>query len=179
MSRNIDFPCVTLILGGARSGKSRYAENLLGNFEHLIYLATAEASHADDQDGEMAARITEHIKRRGPQWQTVEEPIDIISVLSAHSKAPILVDCMTMWLANIMSVGLNIEAEIDALANYLKGLSGPIVLVSNEVGQGIVPDNALARTYMDGTGRMNQSLAACADQVVVMHAGLPQILKDN
>lgn len=172
-------PRVTLVLGGARSGKSIYAENLIGDSGDPVYLATAEARHGDDQDGEMAARIAEHQKRRGPQWQTVEEPLDLAGALTAHTGLPVLVDCLTLWLANIMAAGLDVEAELEILAGCLKGLAGPVILVSNEVGQGIVPDNALARTYMDNAGRMNQRLAASANRVVLLHAGLPQILKDD
>ena len=172
-------PSVSLILGGARSGKSHYAENLLEKLEDPIYIATAEACHADDQDGEMAARIAEHKKRRGAQWRTFEEPINLINILNKNTNFPVMVDCMTLWLANIMSVGLVVENELGALTDCLRTINGPLVLVSNEVGQGIVPDNTLARSYMDKAGLMNQQLAFCADQVVVMHAGLPQILKEN
>jgi adenosylcobinamide kinase/adenosylcobinamide-phosphate guanylyltransferase len=179
VSRTNDLPGVSLILGGARSGKSHYAEILLEKFKSPIYLATAEACHADDKDGEMAARIAEHKKRRGSHWQTIEEPINLINILNKNSNVPVMVDCMTLWLANIMSVGLVVEKELRALADCLSAINGPLVLVSNEVGQGIIPDNAMARSYVDNAGRMNQRLASCADQVVIMHAGLPQILKDE
>lgn len=179
MSEKSGLPRVTLVLGGARSGKSVYSENLIGDFENSIYLATAEARHDDDQDGEMAARIAEHKKRRGPKWLTVEEPLDLVGALSAHTGLPVLVDCLTLWLANIMAAGRNVEAELEVFAKCIEGLEGPVILVSNEVGQGIVPDNALARAYMDNAGRMNQRLVACADRVVVMYAGLPHILKDD
>jgi adenosylcobinamide kinase/adenosylcobinamide-phosphate guanylyltransferase len=179
VNKSISLPNVSLIMGGARSGKSRYAEVLLDNFENPIYLATAEARHKDDQDGEMAARIAQHKKRRGPQWRTLEEPINIIDILNDHANAPVMVDCMTLWLANIMSAGLGVEKELEVLAECLRALTGPLVLVSNEVGQGIVPDNALARSYVDSAGLMNQRLAACSNQVVVMHAGIPQVLKEG
>ena len=178
MSSNTRLPSVTLVLGGARSGKSYYAESLLVSFKNPIYLATAEAYHTDDQDGEMANRIAEHKKRRGPHWRTIEEPINLIGLLNNHASTPVMVDCMTLWLANIMSAGLIVEKELDALAKCLKVLNGPLILVSNEVGQGIIPDNSLARSYADSAGLMNQRLAACADQLVVMHAGIPQILKE-
>ncbi|NQV84651.1 MAG: bifunctional adenosylcobinamide kinase/adenosylcobinamide-phosphate guanylyltransferase [Rhodospirillales bacterium] len=171
-------PRVTLVLGGARSGKSLYSEGLFENSGGGIYLATAEARHADDLDGEMARRIAEHKSRRGPGWQTVEEPLDLAGALMAHAGSAVLVDCLTLWLSNIMMAGRDVEVELDALAGCLQGLAGPVVLVSNEVGQGIVPDNALARSYMDNAGRMNQRLAAAANRVVFVHAGLPQILKD-
>ncbi len=179
MSKNSSMPRVTLVLGGARSGKSVYGENLIGGCESPVYLATAEAGHGDDQDGEMAARIAEHQKRRGPRWQTVEEPLDLAGALSAHAHLPVLVDCLTLWLANIMAAGLDVKAELDTLDGCLKELAGPVILVSNEVGQGIVPDNALGRAYMDNAGRMNQRIATCAGRVVVIHAGLPQMLKDE
>jgi len=178
MSDKPDLPRVTLVLGGARSGKSLYGENLIGDSGNPIYLATAEARHSDDRDGEMAQRITEHQKRRGPQWQTVEEPLDLAGALKANTGHPVLVDCLTLWLANIMAADLDLEAELEGLSKCLEGLEGPVILVSNEVGQGIVPDNALGRAYMDNAGRMNQRLAASADRVVILHAGLPQILKD-
>ncbi len=169
-------PPITLVLGGARSGKSLYAENLVETHSPRIYLATAEAG-----DAEMAARIAEHQKRRGPGWQTIEEPLDLTVVLAAHShpKQPVLVDCLTLWLSNVMAAERDVETEIQALVDCLDALSGPVVFVSNEVGMGIVPDNALARSYMDHAGRMNQRLAARAERVVLMSAGLPQILKDG
>ncbi len=168
-------PSVTLVLGGARSGKSLYAENLLDSHAAKIYLATAEA-----KDAEMAARIDEHRKRRGPGWQTVEEPLALAQWLAGHSapERPVLVDCLTLWLSNIMAADRDVDGEIDALADGLRSLAGPVILVSNEVGMGIVPDNALARAYMDNAGRMNQAVAAAADRVVVMHAGLAHVLKE-
>ena len=168
-------PPVTLVLGGGRSGKSRYAEGLVEFLAPRIYLATAEAG-----DAEMAARIEEHRKRRGPGWETIEEPLDLANALGAHSRPgqPVLVDCLTLWLANIMAAGRDVEAETGALVEALTTLAGPVVLVSNEVGLGIVPDNALARAYMDNAGRMNQAVAATAQRVVAMHVGLAQILKE-
>ncbi|MBT3306391.1 MAG: bifunctional adenosylcobinamide kinase/adenosylcobinamide-phosphate guanylyltransferase, partial [Alphaproteobacteria bacterium] len=121
-------PPVTLVLGGARSGKSRYSEGL---FEDSggVYLATAEARHADDRDGEMARRISEHQNRRGPEWQTVEEPLDLVGELTAHGIGPVLVDCLTLWLSNIMAAGRDVDGGLDALAGCLAGLAGPVVLV--------------------------------------------------
>lgn len=168
-------PPVTMVLGGARSGKSLYAENLLNTHANKIYLATAAAG-----DTEMAARIEEHRLRRGPDWETVEEPLDLAAWLAGHSKGetPVLVDCLTLWLSNIMAAGREVKTDIDALKDGLGSCAAPVVLVSNEVGLGIVPDNALARAYMDNAGRMNQAVAAAADRVVVMHAGLAHVLKD-
>ena len=172
---NPPLPPVTLVLGGARSGKSLYAENLLNTHANKIYLATAAAG-----DTEMAARIEEHRLRRGPDWETVEEPLDLAAWLAGHSKGetPVLVDCLTLWLSNIMAAGREVKTDIDALIDGLGSCAAPVVLVSNEVGLGIVPDNALARAYMDNAGRLNQAVAAAADRVVVMHAGLAHVLKD-
>jgi len=166
---------VTLVLGGARSGKSLYAEQLLDKHAEKIYLATAEAG-----DAEMAARIEAHQRRRGDGWRTVEEPLGLAAALAGYSRpgVPVLVDCLTLWLSNIMAAGRDVEGDIGALAEALRTLAGPVVLVSNEVGLGIVPDNALARAYMDNAGRLNQAIAAAADRVVVMHAGLAQVLKE-
>jgi len=169
-----ELPPVTLVLGGARSGKSLYAEGLFAGHAEKIYLATAEAG-----DAEMAARIEAHQKRRGRGWKTLEEPLDLAGVLCRSSKpgVPVLVDCLTLWLANVMGQGGDADAETGTLTRALGALPGPVVLVSGEVGQGIVPDNALARAYMDRAGHLNQAVAAAADRVVVMHAGLAQVLK--
>ena len=164
---------LTLVLGGARSGKSRYAESLMAALPPpWIYLATAEA-----RDAEMAERIAAHRTRRGTGWQTVEEPHDVASVLAADEGA-ILVDCMTLWLSNRMLAGADMDAEIAALEAALDGHLWPAVLVSNEVGFGIVPDNELARRFRDLQGRLNQRLAARADRVVLVVAGLPMVVKD-
>jgi len=167
---------VTFVLGGARSGKSLYAEGLFEGPGARLYLATAEA-----KDAEMTARIEEHKKRRGPDWQTIEEPLDVCGVLGAHSSQnkPILVDCLTLWLSNVMAAGLGVDDEIQALITCLGDLPGPVILVSNEVGQGIVPDNALARAYMDYAGFMNQAVARAAGRVILVSAGLPQVLKEE
>jgi len=166
-------PAVTLVLGGTRSGKSAYAEDLCGGG---VYLATAEAG-----DGEMAERIRHHRQRRGDGWRTIEEPLDLAGALKQHAGAgaPVLVDCLTLWLSNLLGAGLGAEAETDSLVQTLSGLAGPVVLVSNEVGQGIVPDNALARFYRDNAGRMNQEVATVSTRVVLMSAGLPLTLKDG
>ena len=166
---------VTLVLGGARSGKSRHAEGLVEFLAPRIYLATAEA-----KDAEMAARIEEHKKRRGPGWETVEEPLDIAAALGAHSgrQKPVVVDCLTLWISNLMAAGRDADNEVQALVNRLGVLPGPVVLVSNEVGMGIVPDNVLARAYMDNAGRMNQAVAAAAQRVVSVTAGLARAIKE-
>ncbi|HEV2674480.1 MAG TPA: bifunctional adenosylcobinamide kinase/adenosylcobinamide-phosphate guanylyltransferase [Aliidongia sp.] len=165
----------TLVLGGARSGKSAYAEGLIrAAGGPAIYLATAEAG-----DGEMAARIAHHRASRGAGWQTIEEPLDLAGTLRrvAAPDRPVLVDCLTLWLSNLMHAGCDIAAETATLAACLPEIAGPVVLVSNEVGQGIVPDNALARAFRDHAGRLHQAVATVADQVVFVVAGLPMVLK--
>jgi len=177
MSENSPLPRITFVLGGARSGKSLYAETLIGNMENPVYLATAEARHSDDRDGEMAQRITEHQKRRGPQWQTVEEPLNLAGALSAQTGSPVLVDCLTLWLSNVIAAESDPGAETADLVRALEQAAGPIVVVANEVGLGIVPDNALARAFRDHAGRLNQAVAGVADRVVFVAAGLPMTLK--
>lgn len=167
---------VSLILGGQRSGKSAYAEGLFASGREVLYLATAEAG-----DGEMAARIAAHRARRDGRWRTLEEPLDIAPVLrnltAERVALPILVDCLTVWLANAMAAGRDPEAEGRKLCAVLKDIAVPVVLVSGEVGLGIVAENALARRFADALGRLNQDVAAVADRVVLVAAGLPLVLK--
>ena len=166
---------VTLVLGGARSGKSRHAEALVeGQPGPCVYLATAEA-----RDGEMAARIAAHRARRGGRWSTLEAPLDLVGVLGSACgpDRAVLVDCLTLWLSNLMGADKDVAAECDRLIAALPALAGPVVFVSNEVGQGVVPDNELARAFVDRAGRLHQDLAAVADRVVFMTAGLPGDLK--
>lgn len=168
-------PDVTLVLGGARSGKSRYAEGLVTAFGGpRIYIATARV-----WDDEMADRVARHRDDRGPGWTTVEEPLDLTGALRAHAAdgTGVLVDCLTLWLTNLMMAEADIDAETAALAAALAGLPGRIVLVSNEVGLGIVPDNALARRFRDHAGRLHQTVAALAPRVVLTVAGLPIFAK--
>ena len=169
-------PALTLVLGGARSGKSRHAEMLIEAHGCGLYLATAEPG-----DHEMAARIEAHRARRGAAWTTIEEPLELTAALARHSRAdrPILVDCLTLWLSNLMLSGRDLDAATQGLVECLSGLAGPVVLVSNEVGLGIVPDNAQARRFRDGAGRLNQAVAAGCQQVVLVAAGLPLILKQG
>jgi adenosylcobinamide kinase / adenosylcobinamide-phosphate guanylyltransferase len=164
----------TLVLGGARSGKSRYAESLITALpQPWIYLATAE-----ERDAEMAERIANHRTQRTSAWQTIDAPHDLASALSAApNAAPLLVDCLTLWLSNRMLAGADVGSEIRGLEAALDCRAGPIVLVSNEVGSGIVPDNALARRFRDFQGQLNQRLAARADRVVLLVAGVPLIVK--
>ncbi len=168
-------PRVTLVLGGARSGKSRFAEDLIaGHVGRPVYLATAEAG-----DAEMAERIRRHRDRRGAAWNTIEEPLDLAPALAAAARgnAAVLVDCLTLWLTNLMAAGRDVARETQALLEALPRLGGPVVFVSNEVGLGIVPDNALARAFRDHAGGLHQSIAAAADRVYFVAAGLPLLMK--
>ena len=168
-------PAVTLVLGGARSGKSAHAERLVESQPGpCIYLATAEAG-----DAEMADRIAHHRARRGSRWTTVEEPLDLVGQLRA-STAPdraVLVDCLTLWLSNLLGAERDPTAARDALVESLPRLTGPVVFVSNEVGLGIHPMNALARRFVDESGRLHQALSEAAQSVVFVAAGLPLTLK--
>jgi adenosyl cobinamide kinase/adenosyl cobinamide phosphate guanylyltransferase len=164
---------LTLVLGGARSGKSRYAESLVAALPPpWTYVATAEAG-----DEEMAARIKSHRERRGPQWRTIEAPRDLAKALSACGDAPVLVDCLTLWLSNLMLAEADIEEETARLEKTLVAASGPLVLVANEVGSGIVPSYPLGRRFRDAQGVLNQRIAARAERVILMVAGLPLLLK--
>jgi adenosylcobinamide kinase/adenosylcobinamide-phosphate guanylyltransferase len=169
------FASLTLVLGGARSGKSRYAESLITTLPPpWIYVATAEAG-----DAEMAERIAVHRARRSNNWRTIDAARDLAAVLAdVESGAPALVDCLTLWLSNLMLGGADVEAETARLEAALAGRRAPVILVSNEVGFGIVPDNALARRFRDLQGRLNQRMAARAGRVVLVVAGLPLVVKD-
>jgi adenosylcobinamide kinase / adenosylcobinamide-phosphate guanylyltransferase len=171
-------PRVTLVLGGARSGKSRYAERTIEAAAGAgLYLATAEVA-----DAEMAARVAAHRARRGPGWwSTIEEPLEIARVIEAEARPdrPILVDCLTLWLSNLMQAGRDIDAETERLLSALAVARGPVVLVANEVGLGIVPETPLGRAFRDHAGRLNQRVAAAAERVVFVAAGLSMPLKDT
>lgn len=169
-------PPVTLVLGGARSGKSRHAERLIEAVGAGLYLATAEA-----RDDEMSERIRIHRDRRGGLWETVEEPIDIVDVLKERADAgrPILVDCLTLWLSNLLEMEIDPGDDVRKLIDAFPGLAGPVVLVSNEVGLGVIPMGELTRAFVDHAGRMNQAVAAAADRVILVTAGLPMTLKDK
>ena len=166
---------LTLVLGGARSGKSRYAESLVTALPPpWIYAATGEAL-----DAEMAGRIKVHQARRGAGWTTVESPRDLAGLLEKHANAPVLVDCLTLWLSNLMMMDAEVDAEMDRLCEALRKVSAPVVMVANEVGSGIVPDNALARRFRDCQGLLNQRIAVQADRVVLVVAGLPLFIKGS
>jgi len=170
-----DFTTSLLVLGGARSGKSRFAQAQAERHPgDLVYIATAQAF-----DSEMADRIARHRNDRGPRWQTVEAPLDLAPAIAAHgaSAATLLVDCLTLWASNLLFAGRDIPAEIGALSSAIAAVPGRIILVSNEVGLGIVPDNALARQFRDIAGDINQAIARIADKAVFVVAGLPIQLK--
>lgn len=175
MSEDEQAPEVTLVLGGARSGKSSFAEEMAVSKEReLFYIATGQPG-----DEEMAARIAEHQVRRGPHWQTVDAPLDLPAALvsTVGPGRVALVDCLTLWLSNLMAAERDLSGATAALLEALEQAAGPVILVSNEVGLGIVPMNALARAFRDHQGRLNQQVAAAADKVVFMAAGLPLTLK--
>ena len=165
-----------LITGGARSGKSRIAETMaLSHGLPATYIATCRA-----QDDEMARRIAEHQARRGPEWQTVTEHLDIAARLRAtDGQGPRLVDCLTLWLSNLMEDGLDWRNEANGLAATLATQSAPVYLVTNEVGLGIVPENALARAFRDAAGTLNQTIAEVADEVYLAVSGYPLKVKPN
>uniref|UniRef100_Q07PF8 Bifunctional adenosylcobalamin biosynthesis protein n=1 Tax=Rhodopseudomonas palustris (strain BisA53) TaxID=316055 RepID=Q07PF8_RHOP5 len=165
----------TLVLGGARSGKSRFAERLIVDSKlERIYLATATIS-----DDEMAARIAHHRDSRGEGWHTVEEPLALVATLQREAQAgrAVLVDCLTLWLTNVMLSGGDVAGESEALGDYLHAAPHPIVLVSNELGMGLVPETPLGRDFRDAQGRLNQIIAAAVPEVAFVAAGLPLWLK--
>lgn len=164
-----------LVLGGARSGKSAFAEHLgdARTGQH-IYIATAQAF-----DDEMTQRIARHRADRAGHWQSVECPIDLPEAISGHATndSIILVDCLTLWLSNLILADRDVAAARDSLAEVLQTARGTILLVSNEVGQGIVPDNALARLFRDEAGWLNQAVARAANEVWFVTAGIARQLK--
>lgn len=166
-----------LVLGGARSGKSRYAQALAEQSgKKRVLIATAQPG-----DGEMAARIAAHRAERDAEWRTIEAPL-LLSAALREATAPdtiVLVDCLTLWLSNLMFASCDVSNESLRLAETISRLPGPAVFVSNEVGTGIVPDNRLARDFRDAQGRLNQIVAAACNMVVLVAAGLPLTLKPS
>lgn len=167
-------PRLTLVVGGARSGKSAFAERLvMGTGRPRRYIATAQA-----WDDEMRARIAQHQRDRGGDWTTVEAPLDLAAALAAaRPDEAVLIDCATLWLTNHLLAEHDLAAQTEALVTALATCAAPVVIVSNEVGWGIVPENALARRFRDEQGRLNQRLAYQADLVATVIAGLPLALK--
>lgn len=170
-------PLQTLILGGARSGKSRYAEQMaLQSQKSVVYIATAQA-----QDAEMQTRIRHHQASRPAEWLTIEEPLALATTLEAQAQTDrlLLVDCLTLWLTNLLCLADSerLANELNAFYALLPKLSSDLILVSNETGLGVVPLGELTRRYVDEAGRMHQQLAAQMQSVIFMIAGLPQVLK--
>ena len=165
---------LTFVLGGARSGKSLYAERLVTSLPSpWTYIATAHSF-----DAEMNARIAEHQRRRSPDWITIDAPLDLPGALARVPKGqPVLVDCLTLWLTNVMLGGQSVSDASDRLFDALDSKTEQCVFVSNEVGLGIVPDNALAREFRDHAGRLHQRMASRAGSVIFMVAGLPMVVK--
>ena len=165
---------LTLVLGGAASGKSARAEALIvASGLSRVYVATAQAF-----DDEMEDKILRHQEMRGPDWRTVEEPLDIAAALEGVREGDaVLLDCVTLWLSNLMHHQRDIAAETEALVAALSAAPGRVVLVSNEIGMGLSPMNALGRAFRDAQGRLNQRIAAVADHVEFVAAGLPLTLK--
>lgn len=171
----------TLVVGGCRSGKSRYALELAerGFGARKIFMATCVPA-----DGEMRCRVERHQAERGPSWTTVESPVRIAENLLYHSERAdgIVVDCLTLWVSNLMMEGLDLDAiacRVQKLTDALEWARCPVVLVSNEVGTGIVPENVLARRFRDAAGFANQRVAGCVDTVVWMVAGIPVTVKPS
>ncbi len=166
---------VTLLLGGARSGKSRRALELAAHAEDVCYIATAR-ENADDL--EWAQRIARHRRERPAHWQTLEVPLALDQALASLSISTlVIIDCMTLWLTNIMLAEKNVHTESERVMQALADFRGSAILISNETGMGIVPEYPLGREFRDAQGRLNQKLAAMADDVELMVAGLPLVLK--
>jgi adenosylcobinamide kinase/adenosylcobinamide-phosphate guanylyltransferase len=175
-----DRKSVTLVLGGVRSGKSRWAQELAAKSERVAYVATAQA-----RDAEMRAKIRRHQEDRPAHWQTIEEPLELARVLmdNAEKFDLLLVDCLTVFVSNLMEAAetdeASMERRIDAFLEALRSAPTAVILVSNEVGSGVVPPYPAGRVYRDALGELNQRVAAIADNVVLMVAGLPLALKGS
>ncbi len=165
---------IILVTGGARSGKSALAERLIGELGcNPTYIATAEA-----RDEEMAARIATHQARRGPEWTTLSAPLDLVGALTkSNGLGPRLVDCLTLWLSNLMLIDADWKTAATDLMAALADQQTPIVFVTNEVGGGIVPENKLARAFRDAAGLLNQRIAGASDEVYLAVSGLSLQLK--
>lgn len=167
-------PKLTLVLGGAASGKSHFAESLAKQGGDCpTYIATANV-----YDDEMADKVAAHRAMRGAQWHTIEEPVHVAAAINAApAHQPILIDCATLWLTNLVLGDLDLADHSNALIAAARTSANPVIIVSNEVGQGIVPDNALSRRFRNAQGRLNRQIAAEADLVIAVMAGLPLTLK--
>ncbi len=176
MNESLDpnrLPTATLVLGGIRSGKSAFAERLIEAAGDGLYIATAEIN-----DDEMAERVRRHQERRGDTWTTVEAPIKLIEAIREADR-PVLVDCVTLWLSNLIYAQADVAREVKALGALLIDPPRPVVVVSNEVGLGGISSNELQRSFADLQGATNQILAEAARRVVLISAGLPLVLKDT
>jgi adenosylcobinamide kinase/adenosylcobinamide-phosphate guanylyltransferase len=172
-------PTCTLILGGARSGKSRHAEALTLEAARAcgqvpVYLATFRPW---GEDPEMDERLRLHRERRGDDWVTKEVPVELDAALRLHNTAPVLVDCLTLWLTNLMMDGIDVQTRVGLLVRALADRCAPAVLVANEVGLGLVPETTLGRRFRDEAGTLNQRVAAVCDRVLFIAAGLPMVMK--
>ncbi len=175
MSEHKKLPALQLILGGARSGKSHYAEQLAHNSElPVTYIATARA-----WDDEMQERIKHHIAQRPDHWGNIESEIDLAASVNEHSKknTVLLIDCLTLWMMNLLHDKLDIKQHINQLLSALQLAEGPIILVSNEISMGVTPMGKLSRVFVDELGRFHQAIAQQADAVTLMVAGLPLKVK--
>jgi adenosylcobinamide kinase / adenosylcobinamide-phosphate guanylyltransferase len=164
-----------LVIGGVRSGKSRYGQKCAERSgKTRVLVATAEAG-----DAEMAARIVAHQQTRGEGWRVIEESLALVPVLQREAAADriLVVDCLTLWLSNLLHEGEDPQAQSELLISAIGQLAGPAIFISNEVGFGIVPDTELGRRFRDIQGRLNQSVAAACEAVVFVAAGLPLVLK--
>ena len=167
-------PRLSLVLGGANSGKSEYAEQVAAGADRRpVYLATALAG-----DDEMAGKIALHKARRGPEWRLVEEPLDVgQAIAECGTDEVVLLECATNWLLNVTLKRTDAEAELELLAGHLDNAPCPVVIVSNEIGLGVVPESSFTRSFMAAQGRLNRQLSSMADLVVLVVAGLPLELK--
>lgn len=181
MTADVPLPRLTFVLGGARSGKSAYAQRLAESAvladdgsPELVFVATAESG-----DDEMRSRIARHQTDRGARWRTMEAPLELSRTLqeAAGAGRVIVVDCLSLWVSNLMHAGQDPDRAYTEFLHILANCAGAVILISNEVGLGIVPDNALARAFRDHAGRMHQNIAAQADRVVFVAAGLALPLK--
>jgi len=170
----MNIPSLTLVIGGAASGKSAYAEQIVNAAgREKVYIATARIF-----DDEMREKVADHVMDRGAGWRTIEAPIEIDTALENCAVDEIaLLDCATMWLTNVMMDDADLKESTANLLSFLKLAPCPVVIVTNEVGHGIVPENRLARSFREAQGRLNQQLAAQADRVILVTAGLPLALK--
>ena len=167
---------VSLVVGGIRSGKSAFAEAMVGRAAKPVYVATAEPL-----DSEMCARIRAHQARRGCLWDTIEEPIDLVPVLQncCHGERAVLVDCLSLWMSNLLIGKYDLDAESEKLIQSLPSLTGPVCFVSTEVGLGGISGNSMARQYADALGTLHQRIGAVAQRVYWVVAGIPRCIKNE